>query len=112
MTSPPEYTAARHIFGAPALGGRLAPFIADDDFNWAGIFTEARTMSAGQRLLIQAAYDLWTADKSVSISELTRQLDGPGFTRVVQALRICRGETGTPRPAAERPPVRRLRLVR
>ena len=44
-TVPPEYTAARHIFSAPALARRLSPFIADADFDWAGIFTEARTMS-------------------------------------------------------------------
>ncbi len=109
---PPEYTAARHIFRAPALAGRLSPFIADADFDWAGIFTEARTMSTGQRLLIRAAHDLWTADRSVGISELARQLDGPGFTRVMQALRICRGEAGDPRPAPRQPPARRLRVVR
>lgn len=111
MTTPPEYTAARHILGAPALAGRLTPYIADGDFDWAGIFAEARTMSTGQRLLVRAAHDLWTAGRSVAISELARQLDAPGFTRVMQALRICRGETASQRPAGQRQPARRLRVV-
>ena len=111
MTAPPEYTAARHILGAPALGGRLSPFIADGDFDWTGILRTARSMSTGQRLLVRAAHDLWTAQRSVGITELTRQLDDAGFTRVMQAMRICRGQALTPRPAARRPPARRLRVV-
>ena len=116
MTTPPEYAAARHIFSAPSLAGRLAPFIEDGDFDWPGIFSEAKRMSPGQRLLIRAAHDLWTAQHSVGLTELTRQLDSAGFTRVTQAMRICRGETATARPAAARPvpgrrAARHLRVV-
>jgi hypothetical protein len=62
-------------------------------------------MSDGRRLLVRAASDLWTASRSAGICELTRQLDGSGFTRVVQATRIWRGE------AAGRPQAARCQLT-
>lgn len=111
MTTPPEYAAVRDSFAAPALAGRLDSFTADRDFDWAGIFTAACAMSDGRRLLVRAASDLWTPSRSAGICELTRQLDGSGFTRVVQAMRIWRGEAAGPLPAPRRQAGRRLRVV-
>jgi ABC-type iron transport system FetAB ATPase subunit len=88
---PPEYAAVCHILAAPALGPRTAPYIREDDFDWYGLYQEAATMSGGERLLIDLAAELWTAEKTTGLWEIPRRLDGENFRTVIEALYICRG---------------------
>jgi hypothetical protein len=91
-TMPPEYAAVRHILASPPIASRTAPYIGDDDFDWAGLLGEASTMSGGQAVLVRIAYDLWVADGVVGIWELPRRLDRASFERVIQALALCRSD--------------------
>ena len=89
---PPEYAAVCHILAAPALAPRTAPYIRADDFDWDGLYQEAATMSGGERLLIDLAAELWSAEKRTGLWEVPRRLDGGNFRRVIEALYLCRGD--------------------
>jgi hypothetical protein len=88
---PPEYAAVRHILAAPALAPRTAPYVHADDFDWEGLYEAAATMSGGERLLIDLAAELWSAEKRTGLWEVPRRLDGENFRRVIEALYLCRG---------------------
>jgi hypothetical protein len=88
---PPEYAAVRHILAAPAVAPRAAAYILEDDFDWDGLRHEARTMSGGERLLIDLASELWSAEKTTGLWEIPRRLDRENFRRVIEALYLCRG---------------------
>jgi hypothetical protein len=87
----PEHAAVRHILTSPPLASRTAPYIGDDDFDWAGLLTEAATMSGGEAVLVRTAYDLWEAEGVVGVWELPRRLDRASFERVLDALALARG---------------------
>ena len=89
----PEYAAVRHILETPLLAARTAGYVHDRDFDWAGLTAESERMSAGERLLVQIAYELWNAEKRAGLWEIARRLDAAGFRRVVEALVIARGPT-------------------
>jgi hypothetical protein len=91
LKQPPEYAAVCHILAAPALARRTAPYVLEGDFDWEGLFREAETMSGGERLLVDLAAELWTAEKTTGIWEIPRRLDAGNFTRVIEALYLCRG---------------------
>ncbi len=88
---PPEYEAVCHILAAPPLAPRTAPYVHPDDFDWEGLYEEAATMSGGERLLIDLAAELWSAEKRTGLWEVPRRLDGENFRRVIEALYLCRG---------------------
>jgi ABC-type iron transport system FetAB ATPase subunit len=96
---PPEYAAVCHIRAAPAVERRTAPFIREDDFDWEGLHLEAATMSGGERLLIDLAAQLWSAEQRTGLWEIPRRLDAENFRRVIEALYICRG-AGVAAPVA------------
>jgi ABC-type iron transport system FetAB ATPase subunit len=60
---------------------------------------EAETMSGGERLLIDLAAELWSAEKMTGLWEVPRRLDPHNFRRVIEALYLCRGAPVAP-PAA------------
>jgi hypothetical protein len=91
LEQPPEYAAVCHILAAPVLRRRAAPYVLEDDFDWEGLLREAETMSGGERLLVDLAAELWNAEKTTGIWEIPRRLDGENFTRVIEALYLCRG---------------------
>jgi ABC-type branched-subunit amino acid transport system ATPase component len=62
----------------------------DPDF--AGLGREAETMSSGEALLVGIARDLWTAERTIGLVDVVRRLDPHAFERVVQALKIARGQ--------------------
>ena len=86
-----DYAAILHILSAPGLWDRVEPYVGDDDFDWNGLLVEAETMSGGQSLLVDIAYELWNAEKTVGLWEVVRRLDPRTFQRVLDALAICRG---------------------
>jgi ABC-type iron transport system FetAB ATPase subunit len=86
-----EYAAVSHILSAPLLARRTAAYILDDDFDWEGLGREAETMSGGERLLVRIAYELWNAEKSAGLWEISNRLDSANFRRVIEALLIYRG---------------------
>jgi len=96
---PPEYAAVCHILAAPAVARRTAPYVREDDFDWEGLHQEAATMSGGERLLIDLAAELWSAEKTTGLWEIPRRLDAENFRRVIEALYICRG-AGVAAPVA------------
>jgi hypothetical protein len=93
--TPPGYFAVRHILTSPSLGGRTAAHIGDRDFDWPGLLRAAETMSGGQQLLVAVAYDLWEAKGIVGLRELPNRLDRASFERVLDALRLCRGDVAS-----------------
>jgi hypothetical protein len=88
-TATPDYLAVRHILTSPAIAERAAPHIEEDSFDWYPLLVEAQTMSGGESLLVQIAYDLWHAGDDVAIRALPRQLGPTGFRRVVEALELA-----------------------
>jgi hypothetical protein len=91
-TNRPEHTAVRHILTAPSIAARTAPYIREDDFDFAGLDAERVTMSGGEALLVRIATELWFAEKVTGLWELPDRLDGASFRRVVEALALARGE--------------------
>jgi hypothetical protein len=90
--SPPaEYIAVRHILASPTIAARTAKHITDDDFDWSGLLHEVETMSSGEELLVRIASSLWSAEDTVGMWEVARKLDQRNFTRVLDALALCRG---------------------
>ena len=51
-----------------------------------------RRLSGGERLLVDLAAELWSAEKRTGLWEVPRRLDGKNFRRVIEALYLCRGE--------------------
>jgi hypothetical protein len=92
----PEYAAVLHLLTAPAVWARTAAYLKDGDVDWPGLLAEAETMSGGEALLVRIAHELWQARKDVGLWELPRRLDPQSFTRVLEALRICRGTSVVP----------------
>jgi len=86
------YAAARHILASPSIAGRTAPYIGRDGFDWYGLAEEARSMSHGEMLLVQIAHDLWEPGATVGLRDVVRRLDGRAFDRVLEGLRVARGE--------------------
>ena len=85
-----EYRSVRHILTAPSIAARTAPYIGEDDFDFAGLERERETMSGGESLLVGIASELWFAKKQVGLWEVTRRLDSASFGRVLDALSIAR----------------------
>jgi hypothetical protein len=91
-TNRPEHAAVRHILTAPSIAARTAPYIGEDDFDFAGLEAESATMSGGQGLLVRIATELWCGEKATGLWELPDRLDATSFRRVVEALVLARGE--------------------
>jgi len=110
---------------------RAEPYVGRDEIDWAGLRAEAETMSGGEQVLVRVAHELWHAEKSAGLCELTRRLDARSFERVVEALtnrprrRACGnhaaraggltndvGEDCSPSPPAHDPHALRPRLKR
>jgi len=91
-TSRPEHAAVRHILTAPSIAARTAPYIHEDDFDFAGLEAERVTMSGGEALLVRIATELWFAEKATGLWELPDRLDAASFRRVIEALALARGE--------------------
>ena len=91
-TNRPEHAAVRHILSAPSIAARTAPYIRDEDFDFAGLDAERVTMSGGEALLVRIATELWFAEKVTGLWELPDRLDAASFRRVVEGLALARGE--------------------
>jgi len=92
LNGTPGYHAVRHILTSPRIAERTAPHIHEDEFGWYPILVEAETMSSGESLLVEVAYDLWHGNGDARVWELQRLLDRSSFDRVVEALELSRGE--------------------
>ncbi|HWX09144.1 MAG TPA: hypothetical protein VNY33_04125 [Gaiellaceae bacterium] len=87
-----EYAAVRYVLAAPQIAERTVPYLRDGDFDFAGLEQESETMSNGERLLVRIARELWLAEKTTGLWQVVRQLDRGNFVRVLEALRIARGD--------------------
>ena len=96
----PDYAAVLHVLTAPLIAERTARYIDGDDPDIWGLEMETETMSSGEALLVRIACDLWTAQRTVGLTDVARRLDADSFTRVVEALRIARGRTALLAPEA------------
>jgi ABC-type uncharacterized transport system ATPase subunit len=86
-----ELAAVLHVLSSPPVWRRAEPYVGREEIDWVGLRAEAETMSGGEQVLVRVAHDLWHAEKTAGLSELTRRLDARSFDRVVAALRIARG---------------------
>ncbi len=87
-----EWAATVHLLTAPAIVERAAAFIDPDRkvIGWPGLLETSLPWSAAERLLIDAALDLWNGDRSTSLYDAVTRLDDPNFARLVEALRLRR----------------------
>ena len=92
----PDVAAIGHILRSPRIVGRTSGYVGADGVDWSGLLDEATRMSGGERLLVEIAYDLHEAGRSIGVWELARRLDRASFERVLEALRIARGELAPP----------------
>jgi hypothetical protein len=113
-----DYGAVFHILGAPAIRGRVTPFIRAGEIDWRGLLAEARRMSGGEALLVRIAHDLWQGERDISqgeigvaIWEIPRRLDADSFERVLEALTVARTGSLPPRPAPAAAPRAVLRVA-
>ena len=100
-----DHAAVLHLLSAALIAGRTAPYLTDNDPDFWGLDVESETMSSGEALLIRIASDLWTAQRTVSLTDVVRKLDAASFTRVVEALRLARGRTPLPTGWFPRPSI-------
>jgi hypothetical protein len=94
QSSHPDYAAVRHVLTAPSIALRTGSYIGEDDIDFAGLERERATMSGGEALLVEIAYDLWTSDRKIGLRTLVQRLDPANFSRVIEALEIARGSLG------------------
>lgn len=83
--------AATYILAAPILGGRVERWI---DFKHHEIdFSRMldNEWSHGERLMIQAANDLYNGDRAVGLDELASTLDDRNLRTILDAIKIRRG---------------------
>jgi hypothetical protein len=87
-----EWAATVHLLTAPAIVERAAAFIDPDRkaIGWPGLLETSLPWSAAERLLVDAALDLWNGDRSTSLYDAVTRLDDPNFARLVEALRLRR----------------------
>ena len=103
MTGRKEYDAAYHLLTTPLIELRTQRFIETHDFDWSGLFAESEAWSHGEQILVQAAFDLWSAGRSidgrvnVQLFDPICTLDDGNFDRVMEAVFIRRGRAA-PRP--------------
>jgi hypothetical protein len=64
-----EWAATVHVLAAPAIVERAAAFIDPDRrvIGWASLLEASLPWSAAERLLIDAALDLWDGERSTSL---------------------------------------------
>jgi len=87
-----NHAAVRHILSSPSIESRTARFVRAEDVDWGGLLEEARTMSDGERVVVDVAHDLWHADGTIGLTDAARRLDRRAFERVVEGLWISRGD--------------------
>jgi hypothetical protein len=87
----PDHAAVLHVLTAPQIARRAAPHLDGDAPDFSALVAEAKTMSGGEALLIEIARNLWTAERTVGLTDIARRLDPHAFARVLEALRIARG---------------------
>lgn len=90
-----EWDGAVHLLSAPCITALTAPYIDVDaqEVRWHELIETSRPWSTGERLLVDAALDLWNADAGVNLYELVNRLDRDNFTRVLDAMRLARGRS-------------------
>jgi hypothetical protein len=87
-----ELAAVLHVLSTPPVWRRAEPYVGTEEIDWAGLRAESETMSGGEQVLVRVAEELWHAEKRTGLWDLTRRLDARSFERVVEALRIARGD--------------------
>lgn len=87
--------AVRHILAAPGIETRARRHTTGAGVDWPALLAEAETMSGGERLLVSVAHDLWAAGGTVPLQDVAERLGPASFERVVDALRIWRGDGPT-----------------
>jgi hypothetical protein len=89
-----EHAAAVHVLTDPLIWRKAGPFVrADGDIAWTALERAAGPWSSGERLLTQAAMDLYCGPTSASTATLKRLchvLDTPHLARVLQAVCLLR----------------------
>jgi hypothetical protein len=83
----PDYLAALHLLACPLLEGRTAPYIGENEIDWEGIYARLYPLlSRSERLLVDAAYNLFGGEGALSLRELVTVLDGENFNTICEAI--------------------------
>jgi len=89
-----EHAAAVHILTDPLIWRKAGANVrADGDIDWTALERAAGPWSSGERLLTQAAMDLYcglTSGSTAGLKRLCHVLDTPHLARVLQAVCLLR----------------------
>jgi hypothetical protein len=97
MTGWAEYDAAYHLLTTPIIASRVRSFVRERHFDWCGLFDVSRPWTRSERILVQAAFDLWSGGrelegrKNVALYDPLHTLDARNFARLVEAMMIRDG---------------------
>jgi hypothetical protein len=92
-----EYDAAYHLLTTPIIASRASSFIGNRDFDWYGLFEVSRPWSRSERILVQAAFDLWSGGRelegrrNVALYDPIHTLDARNFAGLIEAVMIRDG---------------------
>jgi len=89
-----EHAAGVHILTDPLIWRKAGSFVrADGDVAWTALERAAGPWSPGERMLTQAAMDLYcglTSGSTAGLKRLCHVLDTPHLARVLQAICLLR----------------------
>jgi hypothetical protein len=93
LTGWSEYDAAVHVLTAPQLDVRTARFIGERSIAFDELLETSHTWSHGERLLVEAALDLWNGkahevNPYFGLRELVDTLDVDNLQRVIDGVLI------------------------
>ena len=89
----PEWDATIYLLTTPLIQDLTAPFISPEerDIEWPQLREAARRWSSGERLLMEAAWDLWSGDGTKPLMAYVGTLDNENLKRLLNGIRIRRG---------------------
>lgn len=89
----PEWDAASFLLDTPLIADGTSHFVdaGARRIDFPGLRRAARPWSPSERLLVEAAWQLWSGEGKLCLCELTGSLDDANFERVIAAMRIRRG---------------------
>jgi hypothetical protein len=94
-----EHAAAVHLLSDRLVWERTGAFVADDgDIGWNPLLDHIGRLSTGQRLLVQAAEDLYCGPGAspATLKRLCHHLDTEHLRRVLEAVCLLRPDAAPP----------------
>jgi hypothetical protein len=97
-----EHAAAVHLLTSWLVWHKVAAYVADrdGDIDWTGLEAQAPLLASSERLLAEAAMDLYCnscQDTAVGLKRLCYVLDTEHLVRVLEAVCLLRPDAAPPK---------------